>query len=172
VIRHYVRRFFTSLSRRPPDPADEAWARALVTEDQWALVARLPNPDRRHLVANAREVEAALGPDVDAACVQAALLHDVGKFDAGLGTAGRVAATVTAALVGRARVGAWAARPGWRGRFGRYERHGEIGAREIRAAGGSEMAAEWSELHHHRDRFAASAIPPDVLAVLDAADWG
>ncbi len=171
MVIHYVRRFFSSLSSRPPDPDDEAWARALVTEAQWVLVARLSNQDRRHLVANAREVDSALGPEADPTWVQAALLHDVGKFDAKLGTIGRSLATVTAVVVGRRRIAGWATRDGWRGRYGRYERHGEIGAAQIRAVGGPEAAAEWSALHHHRDQFAKSTIPPAVLAVLDAADW-
>jgi hypothetical protein len=54
--------------------------------------------------------------------------------------------------------------------MGRYELHGEIGADELRAAGSPEPIAEWSALHHHRDRFATSHIPADVLVVLDRAD--
>lgn len=170
MIGHYLRRFLDSLSRRPPSPADEAWARAQVTAEQWTLVARLANQDRRHLVANARLVAATTGPDPEPAWVQAALLHDVGKHAADLGTVGRSLATVTAVVVGRNRVAAWADRPGWRGRFGRYERHGEIGAESIRAAGGCEAAAWWSEVHHHPERFRPAPVPDRVLEALDAAD--
>jgi hypothetical protein len=171
VFRHYARRFLGSLSRRPPTAADEAWARARMGPELWALVAPLSNQDRRHLIANARAVAAATGPDPNPTWVQAALLHDVGKRAAGLGTVGRSVATVTAVLLGRTRVGGWADRPGWPGRFGRYERHGEIGADLIRAAGGSETAAWWSEVHHHRDRYEPAPVPPVVLAALEAADW-
>jgi hypothetical protein len=170
VIGHYVRRFFTSLSRRPPAAADEAWAAAVATPAERALLARLPNHDRRHLIASARQVDAALGPDADPVWIRAALLHDVGKFDADLGVVGRAIATVAASGLGRTRVGGWADRSGLRGRIGRYERHGEIGADELRAIGSPEPVAEWSALHHHRADFASSRIPPDVLAVLDAAD--
>lgn len=99
-----------------------------------------------------------------------AVLHDVGKYHAQLGVFGRVAATVLAAGLGSARMNDWADRSGWRGQVGRYHRHGEIGADEIRAAGGPEDAAVWSEIHHHPDRFDRSSISAPVLAVLDAAD--
>jgi hypothetical protein len=170
VIGHYVRRFFTSLSRRPPRPEDEAWAESLVTPAAYALFARLSNTDRRHLVQSARLVAAELPAEADRVWVQAALLHDVGKFDAHLGVFGRVAATVAAAAVGDERARDWAGRPGWQGRLGTYQCHDDIGAAEIRAAGGPEDASVWSELHHHRDQFADAAIPPAILRVLDAAD--
>jgi hypothetical protein len=170
VIGHYVRRFFTSLSSRPPTPADEAWAAAVTTPTEYALFARLSNQDRRHLIDSARQVERALGPDPDPIWLRAALLHDVGKFHADLGVVGRAAATVAAYGCGHDRVRGWPARDGLRGRFGRYELHGEIGADELRAAGSPEPVAEWSALHHHPDEFGRSGIPADVLAVLDAAD--
>ncbi len=169
MIGHYVRRFFTSLSRRPPAPADERWAESLVSPGEWQLFRRLSNTDRRHLIHSARMVEDHQ-PPVDAIWVHAALMHDVGKFDARLGVFGRSAATVIATVSGPNRMAAWASRPGWRGRIGRYQRHGEIGAAEIRAVGGAEEAAIWSELHHYPDRFFAAPVPAEVLAVLDAAD--
>ncbi len=170
IVGHYVRRFFTSLSTRPPTDADEAWVETVVSPAELLLFRRLSNTDRRHLVHSARMVESALGPHADPVWVQAALLHDVGKFDAHLGVFGRVFATVVAAGLGTSRVQAWHDRPGWRGRCGRYQLHGEAGAAEIRAAGGPEEAAVWSELHHYPERFAASPIPPEILRVLDAAD--
>jgi hypothetical protein len=170
VIGHYLRRFFTSLSRRPPAAADDAWAVALTTAAERPLFTRLSNQDRRHLVAGARQVDAALGPDADPVWVRAALLHDVGKFHADLGVIGRSVSTVCAHGLGRRRVHAWAGRPGLRGRIGRYELHGEIGADELRAAGSPEPVAEWSALHHHPDRFASSPIPAEILVVLDRAD--
>ena len=170
MIGHYIRRFFTSLSTRPPTAADEAWVETLVSPADLLLFRRLSNTDRRHLVRCARMVDADLGPGADSVWVQAALLHDVGKFDAHLGVFGRVFVTVIATVVGPTRVTSWGANSGWRGRVASYQRHGEIGAGEIRAAGGPEEAALWSELHHHPDQFAASPIPPEIVAVLDAAD--
>ena len=170
MLGHYVRRFFTSLSHRPPPPADEAWAATVATPEEYALFARLSNQDRRHLIDSARQVAAALGPGVDPVWLRAALLHDVGKYHAGLGVIGRSCATVAAYGLGHDRVRGWAGHAGLRGRFGRYERHGEIGADELLAVGSPEPVAEWSALHHHPDAFGASAIPADVLAILDAAD--
>ncbi len=165
---HYVRRFFTSLSHRPPTGPDEAWARARLTPGQHALLARLANADRRHLIASARQVADRYGED--SVWVVAALLHDVGKHHSGLGTPGRVVATVCSGALGRARVQGWAGGRGPRGRLGRYELHGELGADEIRRLGGPDEAAWWSELHHDPDRAAGSEIPGEVLAVLLAAD--
>ncbi len=170
MIGHYVRRFFTSLSRRPPSPADEIWAESLVSPAAYALFARLSNTDRRHLVQSARIVAAELPAETDRVWVQAALLHDVGKFDAHLDVLGRVAATVAATVVGNTRSRGWAGSPRWRGPLGTYQCHDVIGAVEIRAVGGPEEAAVWSELHHHPDQFADATIPPAVLRVLDAAD--
>ena len=170
VIGHYVRRFLTSLSRRAPEPADERWAESRLSAPEVALFRRLSNVDRRHLVHSARIVERELGPGADPVWVRAALLHDVGKFDAHLGVPGRVVATLLAAALGDERVRVWASTAGWKGQLGRYQMHGELGAAAIRAAGGPEEAAIWSELHHHRDRFAGAAIAPEFLDVLDAAD--
>lgn len=169
MIGHYVRRFFTSLSRRPPTAEDERWVEAMVTPEEWELFRRLSDPDRRHLVHSARMVTRT-DPTMDPYWCRVAVLHDVGKYHAQLGVFGRVAATVLAAGLGSARMNDWADRSGWRGQVGRYHRHGEIGADEIRAAGGPEDAAVWSEIHHHPDRFDRSSISAPVLAVLDAAD--
>ena len=170
MIVHYARRFFSSLSRRPPDAADEQWVETLLPRAELLLFRRLSNPDRRHLIHSARMVERTLGRDADPVWIRAALLHDVGKFDSHLGVFGRVAATVLAAALGDERVGAWASTGGRKGRIGSYQRHGEIGAAEIRAAGGPPEAAVWSELHHHPDQFAHASISPEMLTILDAAD--
>lgn len=170
MIVHYVRRFFTSLSRRPPDTADEQWVETLLSPTELLLFRRLSNPDRRHLIHSARMVEGALGTDGDPVWTRVALLHDVGKFDSHLGVVGRVAATVLATGLGNERIVTWASTCGWKGRIGSYQCHGEIGAAEIRAAGGPEDAAIWSELHHHRDQFAKASISPEILAILHAAD--
>ena len=170
MIVHYIRRFFTSLSRRPPDAQDEQWVETLLPPAELLLFRRLANPDRRHLIHSARMVARALGPNADPLWIRVALLHDVGKFDSHLGVFGRVSATVLATALGTQRVSAWASTCGWKGRIGSYQRHGEIGAAEIRAAGGPPEAAIWSDVHHHRDRFSECGISPEMLAILDAAD--
>ena len=63
---------------------------------------RMSGPDRRHAVAVARRVDDRLR-GANRPVLAAALLHDVGKVDSGLGTPVRVVATL-AGVVGGDRV--------------------------------------------------------------------
>jgi hypothetical protein len=128
-LGHLTRRLLGSLSRRPPAPADEAWAAGQLQPAEQAIWAAMAVTDRRHAVEVAHRLVAELGHDVPRPVVAAALLHDCGKNDAGLGTVGRVGATLWIGFVGRAR----AARGG--GRVARYCRHEPIGAVMLAAAG-------------------------------------
>jgi hypothetical protein len=99
------------------------------------------------------------------------MLHDVGKYDAGLSVFGRALATVSVmGPTGSTRVERWLTRRGWRHRIALYARHGEPGADQIRRAGGREEAAVWSEAHHHPETWTQIPIPYDVVQILDAAD--
>ncbi|HEX6310367.1 MAG TPA: HD domain-containing protein [Acidimicrobiia bacterium] len=164
-LPHLARRFVRALWPGAPPPADVAWVESVLTPAELALWRRLPNHDRRYSIRVGRRVDSLLGGSrcaPDDHWVAIALLHDVGKLDAGLGVARRALATVAGAVF-----------PGVRrsdGRFGRYLRHDEIGATMIRAAGGREDAARWAAAHHHRDRWGATGIPSAVTAALDAAD--
>jgi hypothetical protein len=100
----------------------------------------------------------------------AALLHDVGKLDAGLGVVGRSAATVMGAVAGPARIDRWAQTSGFRRRAAWYLHHDDRGADRIRAAGGRDQAARWASAHHHRSRWPASGVPITVAEALEAAD--
>ncbi len=142
----------------------------MLAPQELLLFRRLPNHDRRHALQVAHRAEASLGPDADR-WVAAAMLHDVGKYDAGLSVPGRAVATVVATgPSGESRVSRWACTGGWRRRFALYARHGELGAEQIRRAGGREEAAVWSEAHHHPERWAELSIPPAVVQALDDAD--
>jgi hypothetical protein len=168
---HLVRRFFGALWPGPPRPDDEAWAASVLAPEELLLFRRLPNHDRRHAIHVARRTEAALGTDREARWLAAAMLHDVGKYDAGLSVPGRALATI--AVMGGSgpnRVARWERNRGLRGRIARYARHGALGAEEIRRAGGREEAALWSEAHHHPETFATLKIPTEVVEILDAAD--
>ena len=57
--------------------------------------------DRRHAVGVAREVERSLGAEASRPVLAAALLHDVGKIESGLGVYGRVIATLCGMIAGR-----------------------------------------------------------------------
>jgi hypothetical protein len=168
---HLARRFFAALWPGPPAAADEEWVAAVLGPDELLLFRRLPNHDRRHAIGVARAVDAQLGPGTDRRWLQAALLHDVGKYAAGLSVVGRALATATADVAGPARVARWDGRRGWRGRVSTYARHGEIGEAEILAVGGAPEVACWAAAHHHPQDFGALPIEPDVVAALDAADY-
>ena len=122
-IGHLSRRFFTSLSSSPPSVEDERWVAEHLLPGERLLWERMENADRRHSVTVARRfVE--LRPEATRAEIAGAILHDVGKTESGLGTLGRVTATVV----------------GPRGRrFALYHDHESIGAR-LTADAGSEPA--------------------------------
>lgn len=123
---HVVTRFFSSLPRTGPRHEDETWAAEKLLVLERELWASMSNADRRHGVAVARRVLAAIGPQVTRPVLAAALLHDVGKTTAGLGTFGRVVATLVITAAGRRRVETW--NKGFRRCIALYSRHAEIGA--------------------------------------------
>ena len=166
---HLARRFFGSL--RPGGPAlrDEQWVASLVSPAESALWRRMSGPDRRHAVAVARRVQRSLGPTREAdEVLVAALFHDVGKIDAGLGAAGRVLATVCGLMWGRSAAARWSEARGWRGRIGRYLRHPARGAELLRAAGSHRLAVAWAAEHHRP--LERCTVPAHVAAALREAD--
>lgn len=90
---HLVKRFVGSLSSAPPAVADEAWAMTNLTMAEAELWSRMAVQDRRHSIEVARRF-AELRPAATREEMAGALLHDAGKRQAGLGTFGRVLATV------------------------------------------------------------------------------
>jgi hypothetical protein len=155
-IRHLVRRTVVSVRGREPSPADEAWARSLLSTAEVRLWEQMTPVDRAHALEVARAVEQA-GPPV----VVAGLLHDVGKIESSLGVPGRVVATFVRPVV-----------PGsWRSRLGRIGRHLDYedrGARLLAAAGSDPFVVTWAREHH---------LPPsrwsvdlEAAALLRAAD--
>jgi hypothetical protein len=116
---HLAARFVTSLPPTPPSVDDEIWVDDHLLAGERMLWVQLSNQDRRHSAAVARRFVIER-PDATRAEIAGAILHDVGKIECGLGTFGRVVAT----LVGP-RTAAFAA----------YHDHEEIGARMAEAAG-------------------------------------
>ncbi len=172
-MSHLARRFFGALVPGGPSAADEAWVRSLLGDSLFEAWSTMPGHDRRHSVGVARRVQdglAATDAADDDTWLAAALVHDLGKLDAGLGVFGRVAATLVRGALGHGRTDPWVDRRGMRGRFGRYLHHGALGAERIRALGGPEPVARWAEAHHDRSAWAGTGIPPAVVTVLDAAD--
>ena len=167
-FRHLSRRFFGSLVPGGPSAASEAWVSELLLSGEADLWRRMRAPDRRHAVAVARRVEVALGPAATRPVLAAALLHDVGKIDARLGTYGRVVATLAGKLGGASMAHAWSEAEGFTRRVGLYLRHGELGADRLRLAGSDPLTVAWAAEHHRPPEY--WSLPPDVAAALKAAD--
>lgn len=161
-VGHLARRFFGSLRPGGPSTADEAWAVAHLNAGEVTLWRRMSNADRRHAAGVARRVDGALGPDATQAVIAAALLHDVGKVESGLGAFARVGASMLSAIAGRARLA------GRDDRLGRYIRHDEIGADLLRNVGADPLTVAWAAEHHRPA--SAWTLPPHLAAALKSAD--
>lgn len=120
-LAHLARRFAGSLSDTAPPAVDDGWATSFMTDAEAELWRRLSNTDRRHAIAVARRF-AGRRPAASREEMAAACLHDVGKLEAGLGTFGRVVATVVGPRTAR---------------FRTYHDHEEIGARWLEERGSS-----------------------------------
>ena len=170
---HLARRFFGALWPGRPDPTDTAWVATVLTEQELAVWQRMPNHDRRHSIHVARDVEAQLANTKyasDPRWAEAALLHDVGKLDSGLGVFGRVLATLAGAAAGHDMAEPWSQKRGITRRFGLYLQHPELGASRIRMCGGSREAALWAEAHQDPDRWPSTGLPEVVIEALATAD--
>ncbi|GAC1311441.1 MAG: hypothetical protein NVSMB16_08220 [Acidimicrobiales bacterium] len=168
---HLLRRFFGALWPGGPPEREEVWVAGTLGDGSptHVLWRTMSGPDRRHAVAVARRAEAALGADCTPEALTAALLHDVGKVEAGLGTLGRVPATLVALGGARRRAPAWSSRRwGARRRVGLYLRHAELGAVLLREAGAPVLASTWAAEHHRPP--SEWTIPAPVGAILKAAD--
>jgi hypothetical protein len=148
-LGHLAKRFVGSLWPGGPGAAGEHLAASVLRPGELALWRRMSNQDRRHSVGVARRV----GDDADVQA--AALLHDVGKVEAGIGTFARVVATIIGP--GRAT-----------GRLATYLRHDEIGAGLLAAAGARPLVVTWAREHHlPPERW---TVPAGVGHTLKAAD--
>jgi hypothetical protein len=167
-LGHLVRRFFGSLRPGGPSPADEAWALDRLTPGEADLWRRMSAPDRRHAVAVAHRVDVALGAAATRPVLAAALLHDVGKVESGLGPFRRGVATVAGMVGGRDAAQQWRTRRGAVGRVGRYLCHDQIGADLLAAAGSDVLTVAWAREHHApADRW---TVGREVGSALKAAD--
>lgn len=164
---HLVRRFAGSLWPAGPAAADEAWAREVLLPAEVELWARMSRADRRHAAGVARRVERALGVEATRPVLAAALLHDVGKVEARLGTYGRVVATLAGA-VARDHAAAWSRHKGFTRRVGLYLRHPELGGDLLAMAGSDRLTVEWTRQHHRPpERW---TLPRHLADALKAAD--
>jgi hypothetical protein len=163
-VGHLATRFLSSLRTREPDVADVAWVQLVLTPNELACWDQLSRADRVESIAVAREVAHRLGPDAEQRWLAAALLHDVGKTDACLGTCGRAYATVIAGVVshGRARH--------FPNRIGRYISHDDLGAARLEAAGARPETVAWAAVHHRPERWPPPGMSEELCEILAEAD--
>lgn len=165
---HRASRFFGSLRPGPPKKADVAWAADVLNPEELRLFNRMSNPDRRHSVAVARAVERALGAEATTPVLAAALLHDVGKSQAGLRTYGRVVATLSHAIVGDSFADHWRRTSGLTRRVGLYLQYPRIGAEMLELAGSDPLVVAWAREHHlPKEEW---TVPAHLGQALSAAD--
>lgn len=164
---HLIRRFVGSLWPAGPSTADAAWAEDRLLPGERDLWRRMSRADRRHAVAVAREVERRLGSP-PRPVLAAALLHDVGKLVSGLGTYGRVVATLSGAAAGRETASQWSASRGFTRRVGLYLQHPDLGADLLRLAGSDDLTIEWARQHHlPADGWTVDPVYAEALAAAD-----
>jgi len=165
---HRARRFFGSLWPKGPAEDDERWARSHLLAGEEQLWDRMSGPDRRHALGVARRVEVALGEEATRPVLAAALLHDVGKTVADLGTYGRVVATLSGAITGADTHALWVEGSGFTRKVGLYLTYPALGADLLRLAGSDELTVAWAREHHEpEDRW---TVPVDLGRVLSEAD--
>jgi hypothetical protein len=165
---HLARRFFGSLRPGGPSTADDAWACSNLLPSEIELWRRMPNADRRHAVGVAQEVERALGDEATRPVLAAALLHDVGKIESGLGVYGRVVATLCGLVAGREAAKDWTRRRGFTRRVGLYLMHPDLGGDLLGMAGSDPLTETWARQHHRSPD--SWTIDRHVGATLKAAD--
>ena len=168
TIYHLAKRFFGDLKPGGPPRVDDAWAESHLVPGEVELWRRMSGADRRHAVGVARRVERSLGAEATGPVLAAALLHDVGKIDAGLGTYGRVVATLAGAAAGRTTAEAWSTRAGFTRRVGLYLRHDALGADLLAMAGSDPLTVAWAREHHSPP--GDWTVPMEIAEALKAAD--
>ena len=96
------------------------------------------------------------------------MTHDVGKSVAGLGTYGRVMATLSEAVGGRSMARVWADRRGMTRRIGLYLQYPALGADLLAVAGADARVVAWAAEHHEPEE--TWSVPVDAGRLLSAAD--
>ena len=169
-LAHLSRRFFGSLRPGGPGAGDAEWAESQLLDTEVALWRAMSGPDRRHAAGVARRVELALGGEATRPVLAAALLHDVGKTESGLGTYGRVIATISGGMVHRDpdTIKAWTRTRGFTRRVGLYLQHPKVGGDLLGMAGSDPLTEAWARQHHLPDD--QWTVPPAIGAALRAAD--
>jgi hypothetical protein len=144
---HLVKRFVGSVPVGPT-AADQTWAAEQLLESERDIWRKMSRADRRHAAGVARRVEVALGHEATRPVLAAALLHDCGKTVSGLGTYGRVIATLSGKMAGLDQAVAWSETTGFTRRVGLYLEHPRLGAELLGLAGSAPLTVAWTAEHH------------------------
>jgi len=165
---HLAKRFVGSLRPGGPPVVEEAWVQGLLLATEHELWRSMSGADRRHAIGVARRVERALGAAATRPVMAAALLHDVGKVSAGLGTYGRVVATLSAKAAGRDMASAWRRQRGFARKVGLYLHHDQLGGDLLEMAGSDPLTVAWAREHHQPPE--DWSVERQLAAALKAAD--
>ena len=165
---HLVKRFVGSLRPGGPASTEETWVSDLLLAAEHDLWRSMSGPDRRHAAGVARRVERRLGAEAVRPVLAAALLHDVGKVSAGLGTYGRVIATLSAKAAGRDMSTTWRKQRGFARKVGLYLEHDRIGGDLLELAGSDALTVAWAREHHQPEE--TWSVPRPIAVALKAAD--
>jgi hypothetical protein len=165
---HLVKRFFGSVLPIGPSKDDSAWVATELLPEELEVWNRMSRQDRRHAAGVARRVERALGNEAGRPVIAAALLHDCGKVVSGLGTYGRVIATLSAKMAGHDIAMAWSETQGFTRKVGLYVEHPRLGADLLGLAGSAPLTVAWAAEHHLPPE--EWTVPREVGEVLKAAD--
>jgi len=135
-VTHLVKRFWWAITARSPSANDRAWVESTLLRGELQLFDRMSRSDQEHHIRVARRFVSRLD-DPRREWVAAALLHDSGKVVCGLGTFGRVFATV------------WPFGRVGDGRLARFHRHEAVGASLAHEAGSEDVTValigEWPD---------------------------
>ena len=174
---HRVERFLKSVFSVAPSSEQIQWATQFLTPAEQKLFLRMPSVDQSHCIGVARAVAAHLDQvgltefDPEAVWViAAALLHDVGKSVSGLGTYGRVVATISEALGGSEMGVHWAERTGMTRKVGLYLQYPQLGADLLSLAESDDRVVAWAAEHHLPQE--QWSLPLDCALLLQKGDDG
>lgn len=140
-LTHLAKRFAGALLAQPLDIAESNWVASQLLPGEQKLWNRMSVADQRHAYGVGRRVLEALGDEATRPVLAAALLHDIGKIESGLGTFGRSAATVLANVGARST------------KVMQYRAHNEIGQKLLEAAGSDPFTSKWAYEHEVDKRF-------------------
>ena len=128
-IAHLAKRFVLNLVPSQVHEIERQWVHSVLSQDEFALWNNMMVQDRRHSVMVGRRF-VKHRPIATQSEIAGALLHDVGKSVARLGTFGRVIATLVGPRTNR---------------FRQYHDHEQIGATMLRSIGSNELTISMVE---------------------------